>query len=98
VFPLWGRDTAALIRDMLAAGTEAWITCVDPRQAPAALAGTQLTAATVDALPASVDPCFERGEAHTFCAFGPAFARRVAVAPGVIVERDGFVFADLLPG
>jgi uncharacterized protein (TIGR00290 family) len=97
VFPLWGKPTAALVREMLDAGTEAWITCVDPRQAPAALAGTRLTAATVDALPASVDPCFERGEAHTFCAAGPAFARRVAVTPGVVVERDGFVFADLLP-
>jgi uncharacterized protein (TIGR00290 family) len=97
VFPLWERDTGALIREMLDGGTEAWITCVDPRAAPAALAGTRLTAATLAALPASVDPCFERGEAHTFCADGPAFARRVAVTPGAVVERDGFVFADLLP-
>ena len=53
--------------------------------------------ALLDALPASVDPCGERGEIHTFVAAGPMFDARIAVEPGEIVERDGFVFADLLP-
>ncbi len=95
VFPLWGRPTGALLDEMLAAGVEAWVTCVDPRQAPASLAGRMLTSELMAALPASVDRCFERGEAHTFAASGPAFAQGVAVKPGVVVERDGFVFADL---
>jgi diphthamide synthase (EF-2-diphthine--ammonia ligase) len=96
VYPLWGRETGALLAEMLAAGVEAWVTCVDPRQAPAELAGKMLTPELMAALPASVDRCFERGEAHTFAANGPAFARRVDVRPGVVVERDGFVFADLV--
>ena len=48
-------------------------------------------------LPPDVDPCGERGEFHTFAYDGPMFARRIEVATGVIVERDGFVFADLVP-
>jgi uncharacterized protein (TIGR00290 family) len=95
VFPLWGKDTAALAAEVLAAGVEAWITCVDPRAAPRALAGRKVDAALLAALPPGVDPCGERGETHTFVAAGPMLARRVPVVPGEIVERDGFVFADL---
>jgi diphthamide synthase (EF-2-diphthine--ammonia ligase) len=49
-------------------------------------------------LPSEVDPCGENGEFHTFVAAGPMFRSSIAVRPGEIVERDGFVFADLLPG
>lgn len=97
VFPLWQRDTRALIDEMLAAGVEAWITCLDPRHLAPGLAGQRLSRELIEALPAGVDPCFENGEAHTFCASGPAFARAVAVTPGEIALRDGFVFADLRP-
>ncbi len=61
------------------------------------LAGQRLTPAVIAALPPTVDPCFERGELHTFAAAGPAFAHPVAVIAGEVVEREGFVFADLLP-
>jgi uncharacterized protein (TIGR00290 family) len=95
-FPLWGADTAALAREMIAAGVRAHLTCVDPRVVPRALAGRRFDE-ILDALPAGVDPCGERGEFHTFVSAGPMLAHPVAVAPGEIVERDGFVFADLLP-
>lgn len=97
VFPLWGRDTGALAREMIDAGVEAWITCVDPRRAPRELAGRRVDAALLASLPEGVDPCGERGETHTFVAAGPMLSRRVEVRPGEIVDRDGFVFADLLP-
>jgi diphthamide synthase (EF-2-diphthine--ammonia ligase) len=48
-------------------------------------------------LPASVDPCGERGEFHTFAHAGPMFRRPVPFQAGEVVTRDGFVFADLLP-
>ena len=97
LLPLWGRDTQALAREMVAAGVEAWITCVDPRQAPRELAGRRIDAALLEALPAGVDPCGERGETHTFVAAGPMLSGRIAIEVGEIVERDGFVFADLVP-
>jgi diphthamide synthase (EF-2-diphthine--ammonia ligase) len=97
LFPLWGRETAALAREMIAGGLQATLTCVDPRQLDRAFAGRGFDAAFLADLPAGVDPCGERGEFHTFATAGPMFARPIATTPGEVVERDGFVFADLLP-
>lgn len=94
VFPLWGSDTRALIEEMLAGGLRARITCLDPRVMPRELAGRDLDPAL---LPPDVDPCGERGEFHTFAYAGPMFSAPVAIENGEVVERDGFVFADLKP-
>ncbi len=96
IFPIWGLPTAALARDMVAAGLQARLTCVDPKQLPASFAGREFDPALLRDLPAGVDPCGERGEFHTFAYAGPMFQRSVPVRSGEIVERDGFVFADLL--
>ncbi len=97
-FPIWGEETSALAREMVAAGVRAHITCVDPRQLAREFAGRTWDGALLDELPDGVDPCGERGEFHTFAWSGPAFAEPIPVEPGEVVERDGFVFADLLPG
>ena len=98
VFPLWGRPTPALAREMLAAGLRARLTCVDPRQISASFAGREFDEALLADLPSSADPCGERGEFHTFVWAGPMFREPLRVVPGEVVERDGFVFADVLPG
>jgi uncharacterized protein (TIGR00290 family) len=98
MFPLWGRPTGALAREMIAQGLRARLTCVDPKQLAASFAGREFDAALLADLPESVDPCGERGEFHSFAYDGPMFGRAVPVRSGEIVERDGFVFADLLPG
>jgi uncharacterized protein (TIGR00290 family) len=97
IFPIWGRDTHRLAREMLAGGLRAYLTCVDPRQLDRHFAGRSFDASLLDELPATVDPCGEKGEFHSFAFAGPMFSHPLAVAPGEIVERDGFVFADLLP-
>ncbi len=98
LFPLWGLQTRALAEAMIAGGLRASITCVDPKQLPARFAGRQFDRALLDELPAGVDPCGERGEFHTFAWAGPMLRGPLAVTPGEIVERDGFVFADLRAG
>jgi uncharacterized protein (TIGR00290 family) len=95
IFPLWGRPTPALARDMIAGGLEAILTCVDPRVLDRAFAGRRYDAALLDDLPSTIDPCGERGEFHSFCCSGPMFSRPIPVETGVVVERDGFVFADV---
>lgn len=97
LFPLWGLPTRALAQEMVAAGLRAYITCIDPKQAPRDWAGRAFDAAFVDAVPEGIDPCGERGEFHTFVCDGPMFQHPVETVIGEIVERDGFVFADLLP-
>jgi uncharacterized protein (TIGR00290 family) len=97
LFPLFGADTARLARDMIAGGLKARITCVNPKVLDASFAGRDFDASLLDALPASIDPCGERGEFHSFAYAGPMFSKPIAIKPGEIVERDGFVFADVLP-
>jgi uncharacterized protein (TIGR00290 family) len=97
VFPLWGLPTAELAREMVDAGLGARITCIDPKLLPRHFACREFDSALLDELPAGVDPCGEHGEFHTFAHRGPMFRTPIAVKPGEIVERDGFVFADLLP-
>ena len=97
VFPLWGLDTRRLAREMLAGGLRARIACLDPKRVDRSLAGAELTAPLLNALPESVDPCGENGEFHTFAFDGPVFSHPIQVMPGETVERDGFVYADLLP-
>jgi len=96
LFPLFGVDTAALAREMIAAQLKARITCVDPRQMPRWLAGREYDAALLAELPAAIDPCGERGEFHTFAYDGPMFDWPIPIETGETVERDGFVFTDLL--
>jgi uncharacterized protein (TIGR00290 family) len=97
LFPLWTRPeaTPTLARRMLASGLSAVLSCVDPKQMPAALAGRRFDAALLAELPAAADPCGERGEFHTFCCAGPMFRAAIPVRVGEVVTRDGFVFADL---
>jgi uncharacterized protein (TIGR00290 family) len=95
LFPIWGLPTAALAREMVAAGVRARITCVDPKQMPRRFVGRVFDGDLLDELPETVDPCGERGEFHTFCYAGPMFREPVDVALGETTERDGFVFADL---
>jgi len=95
LFPLWGRPTPELAREMIAGGLRALLTCVDPRVMPAALAGREFDAALLADLPPGADPCGERGEFHTCVTDGPMFSRPLEVRSGITVERDGFVFVDV---
>lgn len=97
LFPIWNPNTAGLAGDMVAAGLKATLVCVDPRALDASFAGRTFDAALLADLPPTVDPCGERGEFHTFAWDGPMFHHPVAVRGGEVVQREGFVFADLVP-
>jgi uncharacterized protein (TIGR00290 family) len=96
VFPLWGRPTGRLARDMLAAGVRAVLTCVDPNVLPSEFSGRAFDESLLADLPEHVDPCGERGEFHTFVWDGPGFTSPIDIEIGEIVRRDGFVFRDIL--
>jgi len=96
-FPLWHRPTDALAREMIQTGIRAVITCVDPAQAPAELIGRAFDEDLLADLPAGVDPCGERGEFHTFVWDSPSFRAPIPIEVGEVVERDGFVFCDVVP-
>jgi uncharacterized protein (TIGR00290 family) len=92
-----GEHTPALAREMMASGLRAVLTCVDPKQLDPSFVGRAYDEALLADLPASVDPCGENGEFHTFCWDGPHYARPIPVEVGERSERGGFWFADILP-
>jgi uncharacterized protein (TIGR00290 family) len=96
VFPLWGLDTTALANEFIAAGFEAILVCVDPAKLDASFAGRRFDAELLAELPSHVDPCGENGEFHTFVHDGPIFSEPIPCEVGEIVEREGFVFCDVL--
>ncbi|MDH3689140.1 MAG: adenine nucleotide alpha hydrolase [Gammaproteobacteria bacterium] len=97
LFPLWERDTAALATTMIDSGLRAHVICIDPRVLSKEFAGRKFDSKFLADLPESVDPCGENGEFHTFASAGPMFRDPIGVEVVEIVERDGFVFADLAP-
>ena len=97
LFPIWKMPTAALSKEMVENGLKAILTCVDPSQCPREFAGRQYDLEFLNQLPEPIDPCGENGEFHTFAFDGPMFDAPIDVIAGEIVERDGFVFADLAP-
>ena len=95
LFPLWRKPTDELAREMIAAGLIAHVTCLDPRKMPRELAGHRFDEHLLERLPAEVDRCAENGEFHTCVSAGPMFDHPIDVEVGEVVEREGFVFADL---
>src|SRR5215208_806392 len=55
LFPLWGRPTDALAREMIGAGLEAYLVCVDLKQVAREFAGRRFDSALLAELPASAD-------------------------------------------
>ena len=96
LFPLWGQATPALAREMIAGGLKARIATLDPKVMRRELIGAEYDEALLARLPPTVDPCGERGEFHTCVLDGPMFSTPVEITTGEVVEREGFVYGDLL--
>lgn len=97
LFPLWGIPTDVLACEMLAGGLKATVSACDPARVPRQVAGHPFDAELLALLPEDVDPCGEHGEFHTFAWDGPMFRHPVVCRTGETVEREGFLYTDLLP-
>ena len=97
LFPIWTRDTRELIHSFQAARFRAIAACIDPKVLDRSFAGRELDDSFFRDLPAGVDPCGENGEFHTFVFDGPIFHNPIPIRSGKIVERDSFIYCDLLP-
>jgi uncharacterized protein (TIGR00290 family) len=97
LFPLWKRDTLALIREFISLGFKTVIVCVDPAQLDPSFLGRLIDEDFLSQLPHEVDPCGENGEFHTFVFDGPIFSNPIRFDFGEKVYRDSFWFCDLVP-
>jgi uncharacterized protein (TIGR00290 family) len=96
LFPLWKIPTQLLAREMICSGVRAKITCVDSSKLPKSFAGRDYDLQLLNDLPSGADWCGENGEFHTFVYDSPLFSSPIEVRTGELVEREGFVFADVL--
>jgi diphthamide synthase (EF-2-diphthine--ammonia ligase) len=97
-FPLWGRRSAALADEMLDAGIEASVSCVDTRLLDRSFAGRRWNADLIRDLPAGVDPCGGNGEFHTCVTGGPMFRTKLRVTAGKPVDRAPFAYVRFRVG
>lgn len=97
IFPIWGKETKTLSKEMVNSGLRAKITCVDPKHLSSDFAGKEYNKSFLEQISASIDPCGENGEFHSFAFDGPMFKKEINICVGETVSRDGFVFTDLLP-
>jgi len=96
LFPVWKIPTRQLALEMIAAGVKAKLTCVDPSKLDRSFAGRDFDLELLQDLPEQIDPCGENGEFHSFVYAAPVFRTPIDVRVGEVVERDGFVFADVI--
>jgi uncharacterized protein (TIGR00290 family) len=94
LFPLWNIPTDQLAHEMIAGGLRSKLTCVDTKQLSAEFVGRDFDEELLSVLPASVDPCGERGEFHTCVYDGPMFKAPIALQAGDKVMREQFSYAD----
>lgn len=96
LFPIWGLPTKELARTMVSSGLSAYLTCVDPKQLSSEFSGRQFNTEFLSTIDGSVDPCGENGEFHTYVYAGPMFKSEISIQVGETVNRDDFVFTDLM--
>ena len=96
LFPIWKRDSRELIESFHAHGFRSIAVCVNPKVLDRTFAGRELDTSFFADLPPQLDCCGENGEFHTFAFDGPIFKAAIRFQLGERVERDSFVFFDLL--
>jgi len=96
LFPIWKRDTRELINSFHDNKFRAVAVCIDSKVLAPSFAGRELDDSFFLDLPPHADPCGENGEFHTFVFAGPIFPSPIRIRTGEIVNRDGFIFCDIL--
>lgn len=85
VFPLWKRDTIAIINEFVSLGYKTVVVCA--REGLEDFCGRVIDDSFIADLPPGVDPCGENGEFHTFVYDGPAFKNQIDFTLGEKVFR-----------
>lgn len=107
VFPLWQKNTKALMQELLDLGFKAIIVCADSNYFSEDFVGRIIDQDLITNLPKAIDPCGENGEFHTFCFDGPIFKTPITFEVGEKTYRkypspnskdavSGFWFCDLI--
>lgn len=98
VEPIWGDPPDDLLREFVASGGRAVVTCIDTTRLDRAWLGRIIDERFVDEIAMTgVDACGENGEYHSFAFAGPAFSFAVAWMAGDVRDDGRFAQLDVLP-
>jgi diphthine-ammonia ligase len=96
--PLWRRDRAELMHEVLDLGFRAVLVAVRDGLLPPSMLGETIDRDMLSRFAqAGVDLAGENGEFHTCVVDGPLFRRPIALEVGKTSLRDGVWFVDLAP-
>jgi uncharacterized protein (TIGR00290 family) len=85
IYPLWKRDSRALMDEFFKLGFGTVIACVQERLER--IVGKEITPELLLSLPDDVDVCGENGEFHTFAFKGPIFSKEIKFRTGEKVYK-----------
>jgi uncharacterized protein (TIGR00290 family) len=94
VYPLWKKDTTALLKEFLDLGFKAITVCVNAKLLGKEFVGRIIDEDFIKDLPSNVDVCGENGEFHTFVFDGPIFKNKVDFKIGEKVLRSYTLHSD----
>ena len=97
VFPLWGENTAALVRRFIKLGFKAKLVCIDPDKLEVDFAGCEIDDEMLARLPSDIDPCGENGEYHSFVDDGPIFSFCIEHELVQVEQHGRNIFREVLP-
>ena len=90
VRPLWHRDTGQIINEFINTGFKATVVRTKNEVLGLEWLGREISRQFLAELPASVDPCGENGELHTFVTDGPLFKKRIEILEGKKTVLNGY--------
>ena len=77
IFSIWKRNNQELARSLIALGFKAITTCVDTTMLDGLFVGRVINEQFLSELPATIDPCGENGEYHSFVQAGLQVKKRI---------------------
>ncbi len=86
-FPLWRQNSINLLNEFMNLGYKTILVCVNEKYLSKDFAGRIIDRQFINELPATVDPCGENGEFHSFVFEGPLLKNSILFTKGEIVYR-----------
>jgi uncharacterized protein (TIGR00290 family) len=82
IFPIWKTNTRWMLNDFVEKGFKTYLCCINDGYLDENWCGRLIDHDFINELPATVDPCGENGEFHSFCFEGPVFKKQMSISVG----------------